>query len=102
MFSESPTARRFGAKIDVTMPGDGLFFVTFRDQRARAVLTQAGGRIVYSIGVDKVLTLLPLNRYFAVRAEDSIAFIGPVSLDQQRYARVMSLLTGARPTPEQE
>ena len=102
MHSESPTAKRFGASIDMRMSGNGLFLVRFRRESGRERITQAGGRIVYSAGADAVLAVIAVNGYFSLKNDRAIAFIGPVSLDRDRYARIMSLVTGAHLTPSQD
>jgi hypothetical protein len=88
----SAIARSFGARVGVTMPGQGLYLVIGHSSALSGLVRGAGGEIVLQLSARKLLAVLPITGYLAFRAHRDIAFIGPVMLDQERYAQFAAQL----------
>jgi hypothetical protein len=56
------------------------------------LVRRAGGQIVLQMPANKALAVLPMTAYLQFRGHRDIAFIGPVTLDQARYAQFSALL----------
>jgi hypothetical protein len=93
-------ARSFGARVGVTLPGQGLYLVIGRSRTPSGLVRSAGGEIVLQLSPLKLLAVLPVESYLGFRAHRDIVFIGPVSLDQARYAQFTARLVGGTgPSP---
>jgi len=96
---ESTTARSFGARVGVTMPDQGLYLVVGRSSALSGLVRGAGGQIALQLSALKMLAILPITAYLGFRGHRDIAFIGPVTLDQARYAQFAAQL-GYDPSPD--
>ncbi len=90
MAQRSNIARAFGAQIRVTPPDTGLFLVEGRTRPPGQIIAEFGGQIVLVIpGGNRILALLPGAAYPALLSHRDLRHIGPVSIDQERFAHFM-------------
>lgn len=83
-------AERFGAKVSVSLPGRGLFLVVAHQEADLARLMRAvQGQVVSQLSPLRALALMSLSAYMQLKATRDLAFIGPVNVDQERFAKVM-------------
>lgn len=83
-------AERFGAKVSVSLPGRGLFLVVAHQEADLARLVRAvQGQVVSQLSPLRALALMSLSAYMQLKATRDLAFIGPVNVDQERFAKVM-------------
>jgi hypothetical protein len=83
-------AERFGATVSVTLPGKGLFLVVAHSEADLPRLMRlVQGQVVSQLSPLRALALLSLTAYLQLRNTRDLAFIGPVHVDQERFARVM-------------
>jgi hypothetical protein len=102
-FGGSNMANAFGANIKISIPGQGMYLVVGRDQSPVALVRQSAGKVILQFSDRKLLALLPTTAYLAFRGRPEITFIGPVTIDQERFAHfTASLNPGAdQPDPPQ-
>ena len=86
----SSTAQAFGATIDLTIPNQGLYLIVGGSTPLAGLVRTAGGRLAIQLPQNKVLAVLPVEAFLAFRQHPDIAFIGPVSVDQARFAQFIS------------
>lgn len=83
-------AERFGASLSVSLPGKGLFLVVAHQADGVPRLVQpCGGQVLSQLTPLRALVLLPLAAYLQLKGSRELAFIGPVRVDQERFAKVM-------------
>jgi hypothetical protein len=83
-------AERFGAKVSVSLPGNGLFLVVVHQEADLPRLMRlAQGQVVSQLSPLRALALMSLPSYLQLKNTRDLAFIGPVHVDQERFARVM-------------
>lgn len=83
-------AERFGASVSVSLPGRGLFLlVAHRATDLPALLHGAQGQLVCQLSPLRALVLMGLPAYLQLKSTRALAFIGPVHVDQERFAKVM-------------
>lgn len=83
-------AERFGASVSLTLPGRGLFLlVAHREADLARVLRDAQGQLVSQLTPLRALALLSLPAYLQLKNARDLVFIGPVNVDQERFAKVM-------------
>lgn len=83
-------AERFGATVSVSLPGRGLFLVVaHREADLPRLMRSAQGQVVSQLSPLRALALMSLPAYMQLKATRDLAFIGPVNVDQERFARVM-------------
>ena len=83
-------AERFGATVSLALPGKGLFLLVVRQANEMAALVrQAQGQLVSQLTTHRALVLMPLPSYLQLKGSASLDFIGPVNIDQERFAKVM-------------
>lgn len=87
----SATAKAFGAKLELSMPDRGLYLVKGHDASLAMLVKQTGGHIAVILSPKTLLAILPIAGYFSLQGAAGIAFVGPVSIDQQRFARFAGL-----------
>jgi hypothetical protein len=86
-------AEQFGARISLSLPGLGLFLmVSCRPGRVAALAGGQGGRVAVPLDACRALVMLPVTGYLGLRGHPELSFIGPVHLDQERFARVTAAL----------
>ena len=96
----SSTASAFDAKIDLSIPNQGLYLIAGRGVPLAGLVRTAGGRITIQLPQNKVLAVLPVDSFLAFRQHPDIAFIGPVSIDQARFAQFVAGIKQAQtPNP---
>nr|WP_315431534.1 hypothetical protein [uncultured Albidiferax sp.] len=84
-------AERFGAKVSIALPGRGLFLLVAMEPGGLDALVQGvGGRIVARLDACRALVVMGLASYMGLRGSRALRFIGPVSIDQQRFSTVMA------------
>jgi hypothetical protein len=90
---QSPTARAFGAKIDVSRSGVGLFYVAGRTTNTPAIVRAAGGQIAVDFGNGHhLVAVLPVMAGTALGRHREIARCGPITIDPNRFQHVARLL----------
>lgn len=83
-------AERFGATVSVTLPGKGLFLVVAHGEADLPRLMRlVQGQVVSQLSPLRALALMSLTAYLQLKNSGDLAFIGPVHVDQERFARVM-------------
>ncbi len=83
-------AERFGAKVSVALPGRGLFLVVAHSEPDMPRLMRtAQAQVVAQLTPLRALVLMSLSAYLQLKNSRDLAFIGPVNVDQERFARVM-------------
>lgn len=83
-------AERFGASVSVSLPGKGLFLVVLHHEADLPRLMRlAQGQVVSQLSPLRALALMSLPSYLRLKSTRDLAFIGPVNVDQERFARVM-------------
>jgi len=92
----SNISRSFGASVGITVQSGRLSLVVGRDSSPRALIQGAGGRIVLVLSSTKVLAYLSLATHLAFQHDPRIAFVGPVELDQARFAQFIAMLQQGR------
>jgi hypothetical protein len=91
-FGGSSTASAFGANIKMSLPGQGMYLVAGNGHSPTTLVLSAGGKVILQISDRKLLTILPTTAYLAFRSHPQIAFIGPVAIDQERFAHFAASL----------
>jgi hypothetical protein len=92
----SSTAQAFGATIDLNIPNQGLYLIVGRQTPIAGLVRSAGGHIPIQIPQNKALAVLPVEAFLMFRQHPDIAFIGPVSVDQTRFAKFISGINRAQ------
>lgn len=83
-------AERFGAKVSLSLPGRGLFLVVAHHEMDLPRLMRATqGQVVSQLTPLRALALMSLPTYLQLKNTRDLAFIGPVNVDQERFAKVM-------------
>jgi hypothetical protein len=83
-------AERFGASVSVSLPGRGLFLlVAHQAADVPALLHGAQGQMLCQLSPLRALVLMGLPAYLRLKNSRELAFIGPVHVDQERFAKVM-------------
>jgi len=83
-------AERFGASVSVTLPGRGLFLVVaHREADLLRLMRSVQGQVVSQLSPLRALALMSLTAYMQLKGTRDLAFIGPVHVDQERFAKVM-------------
>lgn len=83
-------AERFGASVSLSLPGRGLFLVVaHRAADLPGLIRNAQGQLVCQLSPLRALALMSLPAYLQLKNARDLAFIGPVSVDQERFAKVM-------------
>jgi hypothetical protein len=95
-FGGSRTASTFGANIKISLPGQGMYLVAGERSSPASLVHSAGGKVILQISDQKLLAILPTNAYLAFRNHPQIAFIGPVAIDQERFAHFAATLNIAQ------
>lgn len=90
--ASSNIANAFGARIEVASPGRGMYLVIGRGGSPAALVRSAGGRLILRLSDNKLLVRLPTEKFLALQRHPAIALIGPVEIDQQRFARFAASL----------
>ncbi len=96
-FGFSDTAEAFGARIDISIPDQGLYLVVEHGLSPVGLIRQSGGRIIFDLANHRALAVLPTQAFLAFRSYRQIAFIGPVNVEQERFARFMTLMKQSQP-----
>jgi hypothetical protein len=91
-FGGSDMANAFGANIKMSLPGQGMYLVTGNDISPAALVRQYTGKVIMQFTEHKLLALLPTTAYMDLRSRREIAFIGPVTIDQERFAHFAASL----------
>ncbi len=91
-FGDSRAARTFGASLEVTNPGHGLYLVVSSEGSPASAVTGAGGDVIVSIGDRKVLAMLSFEGHLLVGQRPEVALVGPVVMDPQRFSRFVNLI----------
>lgn len=83
-------AERFGAKVSVSLPGKGLFLVVVHSELdLPRLMRSVQGQVVAQLSPLRALALMSLPAYLQLKNTGDLAFIGPVNVDQERFAKVM-------------
>ena len=86
-------AQSFGATVTMTTPEHRLFFLVGRDRLPTDVVARYGGRVVFSIpDTTKILAILPVSVHHLVEHHPNVALCGPVTINQERFARFLALV----------
>lgn len=92
----SSTAQAFGAKIDLSIPNQGMYLIVGRRTPLAGLVRSAGGHITIQIPQNKALAILTVEAFLAFRQHPEIKFIGPVSVDQARFAHFVNGINRAQ------
>lgn len=95
-FGGSRTASTFGANIKISLPGQGMYLVAGNSSSPATLVHSAGGKVILQFSDNKLLGILPTTAYLAFRNHPQIAFIGPVAIDQERFAHFAATLNIAQ------
>ena len=87
---KSEVSGAFGAKTSVVMPDQGMYLVMGEAASPEEMIIGSGGSIVLRLSNLQVLAMLSFDTYLSFMRSRKISFIGPVSVDQQRFARFLS------------
>jgi len=91
-------AERFGAKVSLALPGMGLFLLVANDPGGLDALVRgAGGRVAARLDTSRALVVMGLTSYMGLRGSRAVRFIGPVNVDQQRFAAVLAACQAVPP-----
>lgn len=83
-------AERFGASVSLALPGRGLFLVVARrESELPLLMRKAQAQLVAQLTPLRALALMSLSAYLQLRGSREVAFIGPVNVDQERFAKVL-------------
>lgn len=83
-------AERFGASVSLALPGRGLFLVVARrESELPLLMRKAQAQPVAQLTPLRALALMSLSAYLQLRGSREVAFIGPVNVDQERFAKVL-------------
>jgi hypothetical protein len=86
-------AEAFGASVQVSAAGRGLFYVRGRSRSPSALVEGAGGRIVVHLpDPRRVLAILPLESHADLQRQPEIAVAGQVAVDPDRFAGFARLI----------
>jgi hypothetical protein len=89
----SKMAQAFAAKIELATSDLGLFFIVGRDSSVDEAVRSVGGTIVFRLpGNQKVLAVLRLTAFHYIKQHPAISLVGPVVVDQERFARFAAML----------
>lgn len=91
----SHISRSFGADVGITLESGRLSLVVGRGRSPAALVQGVGGRVAVVLSSTKVLAYLSLSTHLAFQHHPGIAFVGPVDLDQARFAQFISMLRQA-------
>jgi hypothetical protein len=97
----SDMAKAFGANIKMSLPGQGMYLVSGRNISPVALVRQYTGKVILQFTEHKLLALLPTAAYTDLRSRREIAFIGPVTIDQERFTHFAASLTPSTEQPDQ-
>ena len=92
MDGSSEIAQAFGAKVGLTLSTQGLYLVTGRAQSPATLVKNSGGQVALEVGPRTLLAALRLSSYLAFQRHPDIVFIGPVSIDQERFEHFLQLI----------
>ena len=92
----SSTAQAFGATIDLSIPNQGLYLILGGRTPLAGLVRSAGGYIPIQLPQNKALAVLPVEAFLMFRRHPEIAFIGPVSVDQTRFAKFVAGINRAQ------
>jgi hypothetical protein len=90
-FGESTIARSFAASVDISMPEQSMYLVIGHYHSPSGLVRAVGGRVALQISGNQLLANLPIKAYFALRRRADTVFVGPITLDQERFAQFMAL-----------
>jgi hypothetical protein len=83
----APMAEAFGASVQVSAGGRGLFYVRGRTRSPSALVQGVGGQIVVHLpDPRRVLAILPLESHADLQRQPEIAVAGQVAVDADRFA----------------
>lgn len=83
-------AERFGASVSLSLPGRGLFLmVAHHEAEMPGLIRTARGQLVCQLSPLRALVLMGLPAYLHLKNTRDLSFIGPVNVDQERFAKVM-------------
>jgi hypothetical protein len=86
-------AEAFGAKIKITMPDRALYLVIGHSESPASLVLTLNGQIVFKVPErPALLALLPIPAYFELKQHRSIAHIGAVSVDSERFNHFLEML----------
>jgi hypothetical protein len=97
----SDMAKAFGANIKMSLPGQGMYLVSGRNISPVDLVRQYTGKVILQFTEHKLLALLPTAAYTDLRSRREIAFIGPVTIDQERFTHFAASLTPSTEQPDQ-
>jgi len=93
----SEIARAFGANVNMTWETNGLYLVKGRAGSPASLVRSSGGKVAVEMGAGTVLAALPFASYLAFREHAEVAFIGPVSVDPQRFEQFLRMMSHGAP-----
>lgn len=96
---ESAVTAAFGASTSVSTPDQGMYLVVGRNGSPDGIIAEAGGSIVLRLSNLRSLAMLSFEAYLQFMRTPRISFIGPVSVDQQRFERFLSLFGASSDQP---
>ncbi len=88
----SPIASTLGAKINVAVPGRGMYLITGRGISPDVLVKSMNGEVVLRLPGWKMLVTLPFTSYLTLRGNHNIASIGPVTVDVNRLSQLADSL----------
>ncbi|MBL8146147.1 MAG: hypothetical protein JNL34_07160 [Anaerolineae bacterium] len=93
MSSDQSMASAFGAKITVAAPDHGLYLIMGRVPSVISDVRVAGGQpvIILPGGLD-LLAMMPAASFLWLKGQPSVAQIGPVTIDEERFHQFLSLV----------
>ena len=93
MSNDQGMASAFGAKITVSAPDHGLYLIMGRSSSVISDVRVAGGQpvIILPSGRD-LLAMMPTASFLWLQGQPSVAQIGPVSIDEERFHQFLSLV----------
>jgi hypothetical protein len=84
----------FGAKIKITMPDQALYLVIGHGDTPAPLILARNGQIIFRVPQrPALLALLPIPAYFELKQHRSIAHIGAISVDSERFNHFLEMLS---------
>jgi hypothetical protein len=94
---KSPIASAMGARISVTGPVRGMYLVVGKSGSIDSLIKTVEGEVALRLNGGKMLVTLPFGGYLSLRSNSQVSYIGPVTVDVKRLARVTEMLAKAVP-----
>ncbi len=93
----SATSAAFGATVEIAGGDQGLYYVVGRDTAFVPALAEMGARIVVVLDDLHVLAVAGISGFFGLIRDPRVRLAGPVTLDMDRFSRVLGLAGGDPP-----